>query len=102
MKNFLIESALNGVIDSVKKADYNKNGVADVQEVKQFCDKLRPVLIDLSDAIDFVKLAAILAPAAKSKPKLEAGIKALGELLEQGGKLFPGKAIEEAISKVVK
>lgn len=102
MKNFLIESALNGLLDSLRKADYNHNGVADVQEAKQFCDKLRPVLVDLSDAIDFVKLAAILAPAAKSKPKLEASIKALGELLEQGGQLFPAKAVEDAIKTVVK
>ena len=89
--NMLIDGAVKALLKWLGKLDLNHNKKADVEEVAAVLKRNAPALAAINDAVDFRLLAAMASnhPAVKDKAKFQAGLMALGELIEVAGTLVP-------------
>lgn len=82
-----VEKALN----DLNRLDLNKDGKSDVAQIAALVIQVVPLLAMLNEAIDFEKLADVMAESNAVKDKCKCGdaIKALGRLAEEAQGLIP-------------
>lgn len=89
--NFIVDGQLKKVVANINKADFNKDGIADISQFAPLAFKLAPLLVALDSVIDFEKLSEQLADneAIKDKHVFKEVLLEMGKLAESGAKLLP-------------
>ena len=89
--NILLDGMIKNAVKNVNKADFNKNGVADVSEIAPLLLNVLPLLVALNEAIDFEKLSVEISESqwVKDKAAFKQILLELGKLAERAQKVLP-------------